>query len=132
VNGFRIAGAAVAGYATAALGAFVGAMLAGTLFPQAPQEMPATAYLGIAIAVAFLASILAGYVSARIAGPGQRLISLALLVLIVFGMSALQARMPSGRPEPPGYLPAVTMLSVIGVWAGAMIERAVGGGGRVL
>jgi len=120
----------VVGYVTAALGASVGAAVGALVFPQPADAFPTTPYLALAIAIGFIASIAAGYLAARLAPAGRMLLTMALLVIVLLAMSLVSARVYGEARQPAGYLPAVTMLAVIGVWAGAMMERAVRGGGR--
>jgi drug/metabolite transporter (DMT)-like permease len=123
----RVLAAVIAGYVVAGLGATVGTAVGALMFPQSPDAIPTTPYLAVAIAFGFLASIAAGYLTARLAPAGRMLLTMALLILVLLGMSAVSARIYAEARQPAGYLPAVTMLAVIGVWAGAMLERAVRG-----
>jgi hypothetical protein len=126
----RVLGAVIVGYVVAAVGVSVGTAVGALLFPQPADALPATPYLAVAIATGFLGAIAAGYLAARLAPAGWMLLTMALLIVVLLGMSVVSARIYEDARQPAGYLPAITMLAVIGVWAGAMLERAVRGGRR--
>lgn len=86
-----------------------------------------TLYLALRIAIAFLTAVAAGYLCARLAPEGRLLATLALFAVFVLAASVISFRTFSQLSQPAGFLPAVTMLSVIGLWAGAMVERAAHG-----
>jgi hypothetical protein len=113
--------AAVAGAAI-----LFGVVLAGSaIWPEA-----STMSLFVRIALTFIGAVTSGYVCGRAAAAGGRLAAIALLIAIVLGASVAWARIHGQEDLPQGLLPAVTLLSVIGIWAGAMIERAMRGSAR--
>ena len=126
----RMVLAALAGYAVFAAGTRTGSVLAGLAFPQAGAPFPTTPFLAVTVAIGFVAAIVAGYVSARLSPAAHRLGTMAVLVLIVLGVAVAVARLSPQSLQPAGFLPLVTLLAVIGLWAGAMTERAVRGAGR--
>ena len=106
--------------------ASLGTFIAGAIFASPPAGQPATAYLAVSIAIGFIGAVGGGYLCCRVAPENTRLIAMALLVLLFFGMAVATARWGQGEPgQPPSVLPLVTMLGVIGAWAGAMVERAI-------
>jgi hypothetical protein len=118
--------AAIAGYGFAVAIASLGTFIAGAIFDSPPAGQPATAYLAISIAIGFLGALGGGYLCCRVAPENTRLIAMALLVLLFLGMAVATARWgPSDPGPPPSVLPLVTMLGVVGAWAGAMVERAI-------
>jgi hypothetical protein len=120
--------AAAAGYAVLMAGRWAGTSVAGLAFPQAGAPFPTTPFLAIAVAVGFVAAIAAGFLSARLSPASRRLGTMTLLVLIVLGAAVATARLGGAVRGPAGFVPLVTLLGVIGLWAGAMTERAVRGG----
>ena len=123
----RMVFAAIAGYAAFAAGARAGNVLAGLAFPQAGAPFPTTPFLVTTVAIGFMAAIAAGYIGARLSPATHRLGTMAVLVLIVLGVAVATARLSPQSLQPAGFLPLVTLLGVIGLWAGAMTERAVRG-----
>jgi hypothetical protein len=111
----------------AALGAVVVVVVATATALAMPSLT--TGPLTIRIASSFLAAAVGGYLSARVSPARGRLLTEALLVLLILGASVAWVRLHGQADQPPGFLPAVTLLSVIGVWVGAMIERATAGTG---
>ena len=121
--------AALAGYAVFWGSARLAALSAGLAFPQAGTPFPTTPFLAVDVAIGFLGAIVAGYACARTSPAADRLASLTLLVVVVLAAAVATARLSPPAPrEPAGFLPLVTMLGVIGLWTGAMVERAVRGG----
>lgn len=89
-----------------------------------PEGHLPTPYLAANVASSFIAAMIAGYACARLAPYGRLLLSVGLLVLLFLaGTVAVYRAMPDPR-QPQGYLQLVTLLGVIGLWAGVMIERA--------
>lgn len=123
---WRVLGASFGGYAIAMAVAAIGAFAAGVAFPQSADAPPTTAYLSVSVAAGFIGALVSGYVCSRMAPEGLRLIAVALLLALFLGMAVAIARlMPVEARGPFGFLPLVTMLGVIGAWAGAMTERAI-------
>jgi uncharacterized membrane protein YhaH (DUF805 family) len=117
---------AIGGYAITAAAALLGALAAGVFFPQSAGAPPTTPYLSIGVAAGFLGAVAGGYFCARRAPENRRLIAVVLLLLLFMGMAVAMRRLHlTGAREPFGFLPLVTLLGVIGAWAGAMVERAV-------
>ena len=127
-SSLRLLRAAIAGYVVLAAGASAGTFLARLAFPQTGQPFPTTPFLSVSVAIGFAAAMAGGYVCARLSPSGWRLESMAMLVVLVLGLAVLGARLSPEPRQPPGFLPLVTLLGVIGLWAGAMAERAVHGG----
>jgi hypothetical protein len=125
----RILLAVAAGYAITAVMTLIGVFAGGALFPQTADAPPTTGFLAIGVAAGFLGAVGAGYVCSRLAPENKRLISVMLLLLGFMGLAVAARRLQlTGAREPFGFLPLVTLLGVIGAWAGAMVERAIHGG----
>jgi hypothetical protein len=120
--------AALAGYATVVLVTTAGTTAAAG-FGLPLDGPPTTTALAINIAVTFAAAIAGGYLAARLAPTGRAVMTLGLLMLALLAMAVAASRFWPDTRQPPSYLPLVTLLSVIGVWTGGMIERAVHGSG---
>jgi hypothetical protein len=119
--------AAAAGVVVAVVTAAAGVRVAATMFSQSGQATPTTAFLAVAVAIGFAGTIVAGYVCARLAPDGRRLITMALLMLAFLAAAVVLARVFPATADgaPAGFLPLVTLLGVIGAWAGVMVERAI-------
>jgi len=115
------------GYAVVLSLTFVGVRAAAALFPQLPDSPPTTGYLTIAIAVCFVSSVLAAYLTARVAPDGRKFGAIAVLVLSYAATAALVARLTPALVQPRVVLPLTALLAVVGTVAGVMIERAIYG-----
>jgi len=111
--------AAASGYAATVLVVTLATPIAGLSGP------PTTAVLAGDLFISFAGAIAAGYIAARLAAPGRRLAALGLLILIFLVVAVVLSRVFPDPSRPASFAPLVTLLSVIGAWAGAMIERAV-------
>ena len=118
------------GYAVAVLLTLVGVRAAAAFFPPLPGSPPTTGYLAIAIAVCFVGSVLAAYLTARTAPDGRKFGAIALLVIVYAATAALVARLTPALVQPRVVLPLTALLAVVGTVAGAMIERAIHGAPR--
>jgi hypothetical protein len=115
--------AAASGYATAVLVL----ALATPVAEMAGLRLdgpPTTSALAITLAINLVGAVAAGYVSARLAPAGRLVITMGLLILVFLAVAVGLARLLPDTRQPPSYRPLVTLLSVIGVWTGGMIERA--------
>lgn len=85
-----------------------------------------TPYLAGNVAASFLAAVCGGYAASRLAPPDRRLVTVSLLMLIflVATVVAFRTIPPEMPQDPPGYVPLVALLNVVGLWAGVMVERA--------
>ena len=117
--------AVLAGYAVVVVVVMAGAAASAAAFGLRMAGPPTTPYLALNLAVSFLAAIGAGYVSARLAPRGRILMTMGLLVLVFLAMAVVSSRLSPDIQQPPSYLPLVTLLGVIGVWTGGMVERAI-------
>jgi hypothetical protein len=88
---------------------------------------PTTSALAINLAISFVGAVAAGYISARLAPTGRIVIAMGVLVVVFLAVAVGLSRLLPDAPQPPSYRPLVTLLSVIGVWTGGMIERALHG-----
>src|SRR5437868_10730138 len=116
--------AAIVGYVLASVMMSAGSAAAARSFHAAAGSIPTTAFLITNIAISFAAAIIGGYLCARLAPSNSRLFSLALLVLMFLGAAIVLWRISPAAHQPPGYLPLLTLLDIIGLWTGAMLERA--------
>jgi len=123
----RVVVAAIAGYAAAALLGTLGAAGLAAALGSATRGPRHTALLALTIAVRFVAAIAAGYIGARLAPAGRVLVTVALVVLLFLGITIATYRAAAEHLDPPGYVPLVALLGVIGIWTGAMIDRATHG-----
>ena len=118
----RIALAVVVGYGVA-----TAVVIAASLGLPAGVT-PTTSTLVANVAISFLGSICAGYAASLLAPDDRRVVTLGLLILVFLTVAVVTWRTsPEARLQPPGFVPLVSLLGVIGVWAGAMIERAKNG-----
>lgn len=114
--------ALLAGFATMALlVALVHAMLANT-FPQWVESpgRPGAGYVAVNLTYSFLAAGAGGYVTAWMGSqnPLHTVLTLAIVVLVLGALSALQAR---GK-QPAWYQVALLILSTMGVMAGGLLR----------
>jgi hypothetical protein len=117
--------AVLAGYAVAGLMVTAGAAAADAGFGLRMDGRATTAALAINITVRFAGAIAAGYLVARLAPVGRIVMTLALLMLVLLSAAVVSTRLWPELLQPPSYLPLATLLGIIGVWTGAMVERAV-------
>ena len=122
---FRILLAVVAAYATATVVGVAGSALARMMFEPRAGVGLGTAFLSANAAINLVASVLAGYLCARLAPPGRILASVGLLALVFLAVAIGSARLSLSDPHLASYLPLVTLLDIIGLWTGAMTERAI-------
>jgi hypothetical protein len=116
--------AVLAGYAVVTVVVMAGTAAAGIAVGLRSGGPPTTPSLALNVAVSFLGAVCAGYVSARLAPTGRAVMTMGLLILLFLAMAVVSSRFSSETHQPPSYLPLVTLLGVIGVWTGGMIERA--------
>jgi hypothetical protein len=89
------------------------------------EAAPTTSYLAAKVAISFLGAVCAGYACGLLAPDDRRVITLGLLIVLFLSAAIVVWRTsPEARLQPAGYLPLVSLLGVVGIWAGAMIERA--------
>ena len=122
----RIVLAVAVGYGVASALVIAGSSLLLTTL-GAPAGPPTTGFLIGNIAIRIVGTVCAGYACARVAPDDRRLISMALLILFFLAGAAAAFRTAPDTNQPQGYVALVSLLGVIGVWAGAMIERAMHG-----
>jgi hypothetical protein len=113
------------GYAAAAVIVMVGTLAAGTAFGMTPGSAPSTRYLAANVAVSLLGAATAGYLSARLAPPSRITLTVGLLVMVFLVLALVSARVSADVGQPRSYLALVTLLGIIGLWTGVMIERAI-------
>jgi hypothetical protein len=116
--------ALVVGYGVAAGVVIASSAILLLVMGMPPDGRPTTPYLIANIAASFIAAIAAGYACGRLAPVGRRLITVGLLMLLFLSAAVATNRTAPAAQQPQGYLALVTLLGVIGLWTGAMIERA--------
>lgn len=121
----RMVLAVVVGYGVAAAVVIAGSLTAAMVMGLPPHGPPTTPYLAANVAMSFMGAVAAGYACARLAPEGRRVITIGLLVLVFLAGAVVTWRStPDVAQQPPGYLPLISLLGVVGLWAGAMVERA--------
>ena len=123
-SAFRMILAIVVGYGVAAGVVIAATAILVLVMGMPPEGRPTTPYLFANVASSFIAAVAAGYACARLAPTERRLICLGLLTLLFLSAAIATHRAAPDVQQPPGYLPLVTLLGVIGLWTGAMVERA--------
>jgi hypothetical protein len=121
---FRVAFALLVGYGVAVGVVLASRMIAMMVMGPPPDGPPTTPYLVVHLSSSFLGAIVAGYTCARLAPPNRRLLAIGLLILMSLAATVAAFRSEPDFAQPRGYLPLVSLLGVIGLWTGAMIERA--------
>jgi len=123
--------ALLAGYATMAILVILVTVLLTRLAPSwvAKQGAPQPAYIAVNIGYSFLAAAAGGYVTALIAqrfargNPLIQVLALALIVLLLAALSAMQSR---GK-QPIWYQLTLVAIVPLGVFAGGVLRlRAMG------
>lgn len=123
----RVSLAVAAGYVSAALIVLVGTQTTEAAFGMAPGAAPTPKHLAINVAVSILGATAAGYVAARLAPRGRIVPTAGVLVVVFLVMAAVSARLSGESGPSRSHVSLVTLLGVIGLWAGVMIERAMHG-----
>lgn len=123
-SAFRMLLAVVVGYGVAAGVVIASTVILMLVLGMPPDGRPTTPYLFANVVSSFIAAVAAGYACARLAPPERRLITLGLLALLFLSAAIATYRAAPDVQQPMGYLPLVTLLGVVGLFAGAMIERA--------
>jgi hypothetical protein len=117
--------ALLAGFATIALVVMIATALLKWLTPDwvGEQGKPQRAYMFVNLGYSFLAAAAGGYVTAWAAhaNPLVHALALAITVLLLAGMGAIQQR---GK-QPVGYTLALVALSPLGVLAGGLVRLRV-------
>lgn len=121
----RIVLAAAAGYLMSALVVMLGTAVAAMVAGPAAAAAPTTVLLSVNVAINFAAAVLAGYVCARLAPEGRLTLSVALLTVVFLAVPVITARMIGGATQPRASIALMALLDLIGLWAGAMTERAI-------
>jgi uncharacterized membrane protein YeaQ/YmgE (transglycosylase-associated protein family) len=116
--------AAIVGYILASALTSAGSSYTAGVFHVAAGTIPTTHYLIANVAIGFVAATIGGYICARLAPASGRIFALALLVLMFLGAAIVMWRVAPAVRQPPGYLPLVTLLDIVALWTGAMVERA--------
>jgi hypothetical protein len=116
--------AAVVGYILSSAIVGAGSSATARWFQITSGGLPTTRFLISNVVIGFSAATIGGYLSARLAPVGARLFALALLVLMFLGAAVVLWRVSPSLHQPQGYLPLLTLLDIIGLWTGAMLERA--------
>src|SRR4051812_18101868 len=114
-SSLRVVVAAIAGYGVAALLALAGGAALVSAFGSATRGPGHTAFLALMIALRFLAAVAGGYTGARFAPAGRILVTVALVVLVYLGITIATYRLAAEHLDPPGYVPLVALLGVIGI-----------------
>ena len=123
----RMGLAVVAGYVSAVLIVIVGTQTSEAAFGMAPGTTPTPKFLALNVAVSILGATAAGYVAARLAPPGRIMLTAGVLVVVFLVMAVVSARLSGETGPSRSYFSLVTLLGVVGLWAGVMIERAMYG-----
>ena len=123
----RMVLAVAAGYAAASIVVMVGTMAAVAAFRLEPSAAPTTSYLAANVAVSILGAAVAGYLCARLAPTGRITLTVGVLVIVFLALAIVSARTSLETGQPRSYVALVTLLGIIGLWAGVMVERAVHG-----
>jgi len=123
----RVSLAVVAGYVSAVLIVLVGTQTTEAAFGIASGATPTPKHLALNVAISILGATAAGYVAARLAPPGRIAITVGVLVIVFLVMTVVSAGLAGGNGPSRSYLSLVTLLGIIGLLAGVMIERAVYG-----
>ncbi len=120
-----------AGYLAGTIVVMIGFLAVGKAFSLDAGVAPTPLYLAATVAVDIIGAAGGGYVCARLAPPGRLAPSAALLIALFLTLALVSARLSGGTGQTRPYLALVTLLGVIGLWAGVMIERALHGRRRV-
>lgn len=88
------------------------------------EEKPQPGYMFVNLAYSFLAAAAGGYITALLAAanPLYHVLALAIIVLALAGLSAMQSK---GKQQPIWYQLALIALSALGVFAGGLVRLRV-------
>jgi hypothetical protein len=114
------------GYVAGTLAVTAGTWAASMAFGMQAGASVSPKYLAVIVAVNILGAAAAGYVCARLAPAGRLALASVLLVALFLTLAMISARTSEpGQARP--YIALVTLLGLIGMCAGVMIERAMHG-----
>jgi hypothetical protein len=116
----------VAGYLAGTLAVTAGTWATSTAFGMRSGAAVTPKYLAVIVAVNILGAAAAGYVCARLAPAGRLALAAVLLVVLFLALALISAySVEAGQARP--YVALVTLLGLVGMCAGVMIERAMHG-----
>lgn len=116
-----------AGYLAGTLAVTAGTWAASTAFGMRPGAAVSPKYLAVIVAINILGAAAAGYVCARMAPAGRLALAAVLLVVLFLTLALISARTSAETGQARPYVALVTLLGLIGMLAGVMVERAMHG-----